>query len=151
MDEGAILMAIRIGKYLFLGLVAGYFLAVTLTQWTWLEMRTNTALVIPVLSFLGTIWGLCSQTSCHKRWFWGIETLVLLIFLVLYRDPGMLTIIPAIMFKEAFNLSFLSLFQANLSLLLILIVGNLLWLIPDCTGRAHTGSGLVRKAFSKIL
>ncbi|MEN6326493.1 MAG: hypothetical protein ABFD18_09875 [Syntrophomonas sp.] len=124
-------MAWRIGKHIFLGFVAGYLLAVLLGHWTWLAMRFNSSLLIPVLIIIMSVWGLRGRRdNIPKVYFLGLEIMVLLVFLLLYRDPSVLTVIPAIMFREAFGLSFLTLFQGNAIIILLMITGNLLWLLP---------------------
>ena len=124
-------MALRIGKYLFLGLAAGYLWAALLGHWIWLAMRINTSWLIPVFLLLGAVVGLLSRVDVPKSIFLGIEILIPLVFLLLYRDPSALTVIPAIMLREAFSLRLLTLFQGNLIIIFSIIIGNLLWLLPD--------------------
>ncbi len=124
-------MALRIGKYLFLGLAAGYLWAALLGHWTWLAMRINTSWLIPVFLLLGAVVGLLSQMDVSKTVFLSIEILIPAAFLFIYRDPSAMTVIPAIMLREAFGLRFLSLLQGNVFIILLLLIGNLLWFWPD--------------------
>ncbi|ATW26116.1 hypothetical protein [Candidatus Formimonas warabiya] len=134
-------MGNRIGRCFFFGFILGFFMAVVLNQWIWLAMRTNISLVIPACSFLAVIWAFFPKRPVHRFVFYGAEILFLAVFLVIYRDPAAFAIMPAIMLKEAFFLSFLSLSQANGLLLILLATGNILWFLPGKPGR----NGSLRK------
>jgi hypothetical protein len=123
-------MAIRLGRFIFLGLFMGYVAALLLSRSTWLEMRFNTSLVILLMTVLGGAWGFLKKNSWHKAWFFGSELLLFILFMVIYHDMGALTVIPAVKLKEAFFLGFLSLPQINVLLLLLLGIGNVLWFMP---------------------
>lgn len=123
-------MILRVGKSMSWGFITGYFAALLLSRWTWLEMRMNTSFAILIFTLLGGVYGVLKNSKCSKKWFFSAEMLILIIFLTIYHDFGVLTIMPAIKLKEAFFLSSLSLSQANIVLLLLLFICNALWLIP---------------------
>ncbi len=124
-------MAIKVGKFIFLGLIWGYMIALFLSRSTWLEMRFNTSLSILSMTLLGVVIGFIKNINVKKRWFFISEILLIMLLIATYKDFSALTVIPAIKFKEAFFLNFLSLSQANIVVILLLIVGNILWCIPS--------------------
>lgn len=121
----------RIGQFMFFGLASAYLLVLCLSQWTWLAMRANISLLIPILLFLGAIWALLSKAILPRLYFGLIELLIPLVFLLLYHDLAVLTIMPAIILREAFNLNSLSLWQGNLIILFLLFAANLCWFSPE--------------------
>jgi hypothetical protein len=124
-------MGKRIGECLFWGLLVGYLAAAVLGRSVWLDMRVNTSLIIPILSLSGAIWGFFKEPPLPRGWFPGLEVLLLAVFWFIYRDPGALTVIPAIKLREAFGLSFLSLSEANTALVILLAAGNILVFAPN--------------------
>ncbi|MDF2678339.1 MAG: hypothetical protein K0Q97_2689 [Bacillota bacterium] len=124
-------MAIRVGKFIFWGLIWGYMIALFLSRSTWLEMRFNTSLSILAMTLLGVVIGFIKNINVKKRWFFISEILLIMLLIATYKDFSALAVIPAIKFKEAFFLNFLSLFQANIVVILLLIVGNILWCIKS--------------------
>ncbi len=125
----------KLGKNLLLGFIVGYVFAILLGHWTWLQMRVNTALLVPLLSLLAGLGGLFKPGEFSKFWFLGSESLIILLLLYLYHDPLAFTLIPPIILREAFSLPALSVWQGNLIVILLLITGNILWFWP---AGAHT-------------
>lgn len=124
-------MLIKVLKSLFCGFVTGYLLSVVLSNWIWLEMRMNTSLIILIMTILGGIFGGVKKFKVNKMWFYGAEIFAFIIFIIFYQDLSALSVIPAVKFKEAFFLSFLTISNANIILIILLLIGNVLWFIPN--------------------
>lgn len=123
-------MIIRIAKSAYLGFLTGFLAAVLLQRSVWLAMRVNIALIIPALVLLGLIWGIAKKGSWPKAWFFGLEIITVLVYIIIYGDAGALAIMPAVLLREGFFLAAFNLGQLNIALLALLICGNILWLLP---------------------
>lgn len=118
----------RIIRYGFTGLIMGYFLAVILGQWIWLDMRVNVGLLIPAGTLIGAVTGVFFRGNSRV---WGLFVPELFLtgsMAVIYGgDLGAFTVIPAVLLREGLFLPDLSLHNINIILVLILIGGNLGW------------------------
>lgn len=118
----------RVFRLAYSGLVVGYSAAMLLGTSVWLEMRFTVALLIPLCSLMALIAALKLDGS--NRWLWILPQLMAVIsfFGVYGIDPGAMLVIPAVLLREGFGLGLLSLSQANLLLVFVVLVGNSLWL-----------------------
>lgn len=123
-------MLMRVSRFLFLGLGIGYIFALILSQWLWLAMRINTSLLITVFACLGVLVALLTKRSLPKGYFLGVELLIPPLFLLLYRDVAALTVMPAVLFREAVNLNSLSLLKGNMIVIFLLVLANICWFGP---------------------
>lgn len=133
---------VKLGRFAFAGLIAGYIISILLGSWTWLEMRADVALAIPVCCGLGVAAGLFAGRPIG--FLWGIlpQAILIAVFTVIYWGRlDALFVIPAVLFREGFGLDFLSVGQINLILSAVLICGNAVWLAK--TGYSGDG-GRVR-------
>lgn len=105
------------------GLNLGLFLALLAAQWTWLELRVNTGLLIPVGLFVGLIIGVArlvqhpflgGMISIGAPWLMGL-------FLA-QGDPANLWILIGSMFREGILFPSLSLNAANALVLVLALV-----------------------------
>lgn len=124
-------MIVRVGKFLFIGLLFGYLAAFILSRSIWMEMRTNTSLVILIMTVSGGVSGFSKNLRFPKKLFWCVEILLIIVIYSIYKDFGAFMVIPAVKFREAFFLGFFSLPQANALLFLLMVIGNVLWCIPS--------------------
>lgn len=109
----------------FAGFVLGYLLTSISSQWIWLDMRFNIALIIPILTLAGVLSGYLLKLSPGFWMVTGLEGLWFAITLIIYRaDLSALSIIPAVTFREGFGIESLSLSQVNILLLIVLIFAN---------------------------
>lgn len=121
----------QLAKILFIGFLTGLILAVLLGQWTWLEMRVKTALLIPAGVVVAGMISFRTKDAPGLLWLVIPEAAWVTALLVLYyQELDALRVLPAIMLREGLGLAMLSLQQVNLLFVTVLIVGNLLWLIP---------------------
>lgn len=119
-------------KFAFVGLVVGYILAMGLTNWTWLDMRLNVALSLPIGVAAGGLTGLSGTPARGARLVLISEGMLLAGLVILYgKDPGAFFVIPAVLLREGFKLVTLSLPQINILLIVVLIVGNALWFLQE--------------------
>lgn len=120
----------RIIRFGFMGLILGCLSAVILSQWIWLEMRVNVGLLIPAGTLIGAVTGVFFRGNSRV---WGLfvpELFLAGTMAVIYGgDLGALTVIPAVLLREGLFFPELSLQNINIILVLILIVGNLYWLL----------------------
>ena len=115
-------------KFIFVGFLAGYFFAFLFGQWTWLAMRINTGLMLPIFSTAGFFMVLWNNCLRNKLWLIISQLAAATVFLFFYwQSLDAIFIIPGIMFREGFGLEFLSLTQANGILLGLCVAGNVLW------------------------
>lgn len=108
------------------GLNLGLFLALLAAQWTWLELRANTGLLIPVGLFIGLIVGVVKLI--HHPFLGGVVAIGApwLAGLILAQgNPANLWILTGSMFREGILLPSLSLNAAN-SLVLVLALVTLI-------------------------
>ncbi len=129
----------KLGRLTFTGLITGYIISILLGNWTWLAMRVDIGLAIPVCCGLGAAAGLFAGRP--KGFLWAIlpQAALIVVFTVTYWGRlDALYVIPAVFFREGFRLDFLSVAQINLVLAVILIIGNGLWLVKT----KDSGSGL---------
>lgn len=118
----------RVLRFAFLGLVVGYILALGLINWTWLDMRLNVALSLPIGAAAGGLTGLSAKPARGARLVLILEGMLLAALVILYgKDIGAVLVIPAVLLREGFNLVTLSLPQVNILLVIMLIAGNALW------------------------
>lgn len=121
----------QLSKISFIGFLTGLILAVLLGQWTWLDMRVKTALLIPAGVVVAGIISIRKKEAPGLLWLVLPEAAWVTVLLALYnKELDALFVLPAIMVREGLGLAMLSLNQVNFLLVTILIVGNLLWLIP---------------------
>ena len=109
----------------YLGMVAGFLVLLLLSSSVWLEMRINTALVLPLFGLAGF--------AASLRWTGRIPPVtavilqfsaVLLFFIRYGIDAGVLSVMPAMLFQEGFYLHFLDNRITNLMLVILIGVGN---------------------------
>lgn len=129
--RGCFWMFKRIVRYGFLGLAFGYIATILLSQSVWLTMRFNTALMLPLVLLLTVVSGGLTKLSLPKYCFAAAQLLILFLFWLFYHDLGVLAVLPAVWLREALYLSSLSLLQGNIILVLLLILANLFWFLPD--------------------
>ena len=116
-----------IAKTGFLGFLAGFFLALVLCQWVWLEMRVNIGLLIPVCMLLFVLVGFRRNLSLGFSSLLLIEGALALTLMVVYGfDITAFLIVPAALIRDGFYCRALSLERMNVILIIILLVGNTL-------------------------
>lgn len=71
-----------------IGLNLGFFLALIMVQWTWLELRVNVGLLILVGLLIGLVYGLLK--SIQRPLFWGVSSVILLTMAALVICKGKL-------------------------------------------------------------
>lgn len=94
-------------------------------------MRVNVSVIISSLTVTGLIAGIFKKNSPQNYVFYILELILVSIFVILYRDIDVFSVIPGIMLREGFFLSFISLAQANILLTVIMISANVLWILPE--------------------
>lgn len=115
------------------GLAAGLTVALLLGRWTWLEMRVNTSLVVPLFmcgSLLWAWWEGRRTSGPRKGWLWYLLLAQLVLAGVMFAcypmDWDVWTIMPASLLREGLLLThIITLNQANGLLLVLLGAGNL--------------------------
>ncbi len=123
--------AVRILRFAFLGLVAGFILAVLADRSVWLEMRLDTGLLLPAATGIAAVAGSFSGRQVPAAAFLGLELLLVLVLLAGYGfSPGPLRTMPASIFREGFFLGDLALRQVNDILIVLLALVNGLFLVP---------------------
>lgn len=121
----------RIVQTLFLSLFAGFLTALFLEHWTWLEMRVNTSLIIPVVGGVGLITAFFLKKDLERKTFFLLEIIFFISFIIIYRDFSAFAVIPAIMLKESFFIGTFPLSHLNYFIIGLLIMGNAMWLLPE--------------------
>ena len=118
----------RMAKSGFLGFLAGFFLALMLYQWVWLEMRVNVGRLIPVCMLLFVLLGFRRNLSLGFSSLLLIEGALTVTLMVVYGfDVTAFLIVPAALIREGFSCQALSLDQMNVILIVTLLAGNALW------------------------
>ncbi len=127
----------------FAGLVSGLGLAVIFGQWAWLGMRSTTALAIPAGLLAGIFLGWWIKRPKLLRGVIGSELFLIAVMLGFFAgEADAWLILPGLLFREGFHLGWLSLGQANILLIVLVVVGNLTWLIEHfCTSRVGCPAG----------
>lgn len=115
------------------GLASGLIVALLLGRWTWLEMRVNTSLAVPLFmcgSLLWSWWQGRGTTEPRKgrMWYLLLAQLVLagVMFACFSTDWDAWAIMPASFLREGLLLThMITLNLANGLLLVLLVAGNL--------------------------
>lgn len=112
--------------FTYLGMVSGFVVLMLLSHSLWLEMRINTALVLPLFTAAGFI----LSSFHHKRVSAGalifLQGCVILMILLKYNfDLGAIAVMPAIWLREGFLMHFLEIREANGILAVVMVFGNL--------------------------
>ena len=109
----------------FVGLIAGYILALLLNRWVWLEMRINIGAIIPCSIVFFLILGFWKKFNISVRFLLCLEAISLLAFFSLYGFKlGALAFVPACLFREGCNVTSLDISSVNILLGVTLILGN---------------------------
>ncbi len=109
----------------FMGLMAGYSLALVLSRSVWLEMRFTIGHVLPFFVVVFMI--VCGRSSrpLRRALLPSLELLALFLLVTLYGvSSSTILVIPAALLRDGFHLNALSLSTINYLLLLILGAGN---------------------------
>lgn len=112
-------------RYIFISVLLCMCSVLILSQWTWLEMRINIAIIVPLLYAITFL--LFRYLHIVKRyWFiFTFQVMILALYLYVYEfDSGALLFMPALHFKELLYLS-VSIDFANILLLVMMMVGNI--------------------------
>lgn len=111
--------------FTYLGMVSGFVVLMLLSHSLWLEMRINTALVLPLFTvggFMGSFFYKKNVPPCVLLFLQGCA---LLLVLLNYRfDFGAIAVMPAIWLREGFLLHSLEIREANFVLTVMVIFGN---------------------------
>lgn len=124
----------------YLGVVAGFLALLLLSSSVWLEMRINTALVLPLFGLVGFAASLLWTDRIPPTLAVILQFSVVLLFFVRYGiDAGMMSVMPAMLLREGFYLHFLSNSITNLVLVILMGLGNIAVLAD--TGRSTLNRG----------
>ncbi len=129
----------KILRFAFFGLVAGFVLSQLADQSVWLEMRVNTGLFLPVAALAAAVVGaLCPH---HIPAVPVLVLEILFVGLIVFSygfDPQALLVVPAATFREGFYLRFLDLKTIDPLIGLLLLGGNLLLFWPGQVAQKRT-------------
>lgn len=125
--------------FAYLGMVSGFVVLMLLSHSLWLEMRLNTALVLPLFTAAGFILSFFSPRKAPPVVLIFLQGSVILLILLSYDfDFGAIAVMPAIWLREGFLIHSLGIREANGILAGVMILGNLaLVTFRGC----HTSSG----------
>ena len=119
-----------------IGLNQGFFLALIMVQWTWLELRVNIGLLILLGLFIGLMYGL--MKSVQRPILWGGASVTLLLSSGLMISRGKLESMQILMgsvFREGILISSLSLNVATFLIVGIIVLTMLISLGLGCLRR----------------
>ena len=112
--------------FTYLGMVSGFVVLMLLTHSLWLEMRINTALVLPLFTVVGFMSAFFYKKNVPSGVLIFLQGCVILLVLLNYHfDFGALAVMPAIWLREGFLLHSLDIREANIVLAVMVIFGNL--------------------------
>jgi hypothetical protein len=125
MREGNDLLLTRLLKAGFVGLIAGYILALLLNRWVWLEMRINIASIIPASFLFFLILACWKKFTVSLPLLLCLEAILLVVFFSLYGlKLGALAFVPACLLREGCQVTSLNINSVNVFLGATLILGN---------------------------
>jgi hypothetical protein len=128
-------------KAAFVGLLAGYLVALWLSQWVWLEMRVNLGAVIPGGILIAVLLALWTRMSLPCSLMLALEVTLAVSFVAIYgwrRDA--LWSIPACLFREGCHVGLLGIDVINMMLGIFVLGANGGWLITECRRKASASS-----------
>lgn len=126
----------------FMGLMAGYSLALALSRSVWLEMRFTVGHILPLSIVVFVVLCKYRKRPLRLAFLPSTEVLALFLPLMLYGvTSSTVLVIPAALFRDGFHLSALSLSTVNYLLLLILGAGNGLAIRASLTARDGSRNG----------
>ena len=111
-----------VGYFALTGAVTGLMLAVLLAQWTWLELRVNTGLVIPLGLLAGAIIG---GVVKYVRPRWGLLSVMILAACSLgitRGDIDNMRIMLACLVREGLHADNMSITTADLGIIITIVV-----------------------------
>ena len=112
--------------YTYLGMVLGFVVLMLLSHSLWLEMRMNTALVLPLCAAAGFIISFYSPKRVPPGVVVCLQGCVIMLILFNYDfDFGAIAVMPAIWLREGFLIHSLDIREANGVLAAVMIFGNL--------------------------
>lgn len=114
---------------IYLGVITGFLVLLILNASVWLEMRINTALVLPLFTFAGVAASFWYVKRIHPGIVIALQgSLFLFLLLKFHFEIEALTIMPAIWLREGFLLNFLEIHEANAVITSTVLFANLMLL-----------------------
>jgi len=121
----------------YLGTVTGFLALLLLNYSVWLEMRVNTALILPLFTLVGFAVSFLWTCRVRPAIAVALQFLVVTMFVMRYGvDAGMLKLMPAMLLREGFLLGALNIQVMNLVLIVAVCLGNLA-VISNSSGRSQ--------------
>ncbi len=112
--------------FTYLGMVSGFVVLMILSHSLWLEMRINTALVLPLFTVVGFMSAFFYKRNVPPGVLIFLQGCVILLILSNYHfDLGAIVVMPAIWLREGFLLHSLDIREANIVIAAMVIFGNL--------------------------
>jgi hypothetical protein len=107
------------------GFILSLLLSLLAGSRVWLEMRVNVGLFIPGMMLVCLVTVAGWENLFPYRFFMLLQMLSIAVFIALYGfDPVALRVVPAAFFREEFQAPAMSLNAANVTLGIILTIGN---------------------------
>ncbi len=127
--EGTVIRLLKAG---LLGFVLGFLLALWSARSVWLEMRFNIGTIIPATVLGCMLLSFCKRVRIRYSIFLFLQVIWVVVFFLIYPfETDALATIPACLLREGCLLAFVSLSWINLVLALILLAGNIIWMVQD--------------------